>query len=75
MVINVQIMLRHAQSDFDCLMIAQGMENAGATVISVSPCYPKTEMMKFMVIARYNGDEVDINEIDEGISKMLYGDK
>lgn len=48
-------------------MIAQGMENAGASVISVSPCYPKTEMMKFMVIARYNGDEVDINEIDKSI--------
>lgn len=68
----MQIILRHAESDFTALMVAQGMENAGAVVISVSPCYPHTEMMKFMVFARFNLDEVAISDIDKEISKMLY---
>jgi hypothetical protein len=67
-----QIILRHAKSDFDCLMVAQGMEDAGATVISVSPCYPNTDMMKFMVIARYNNEETTPDKIDDQIHLQLF---
>jgi hypothetical protein len=53
-------------------MVAQGMEDAGATVISVSPCYPNTDMMKFMVIARYNNEETTPDKIDDQIHLQLF---
>ena len=70
---NKQIICRHAEDDFYALVIAQAMENAGCTVISIAhdgmhqrqgamiPC------SKFIVFANY-GASTTPDEIDDVIA-------
>lgn len=65
-----QIIVRHANSDFDALRTAQGMEKAGASVFSISHNgMPRPEgaiipSSQFLVWAKYEGplttDEIDL---------------
>lgn len=70
----MRIILRHANTDFDALTIAQGMENAGACVISVSQngmTQPEDGMaptVKFIVWAKYE-DPLTTGEIDDAINR------
>lgn len=69
-----KIIMRHGRDDFDAFRIAQGMENAGAQVFSISPngthqlegaLIPCT---KFIVWAKFE-DPVTPDQIDAMIEK------
>ncbi len=73
-----QIMVRRGKDDFEALLVIQGMENAGATVISVTydgehqqqgamiPC------SKFTVWARVP-DDIQIDDVDKSIDAEIDG--
>ena len=62
-----QILVRTALNDFAVLLTAQGMENAGATVISV---FPVSDM--FRVLCSYDPEKSTPDEIDEEIAERIY---
>jgi hypothetical protein len=61
-----QILLRSAVDDFNVMLTAQGMEDAGATVISVFPVRDW-----FQVLCSYDPDESTPDDIDERIGKQI----
>ena len=73
-----EIIVRKARDDFDALLTAQGMERAGAEVISIAhdgehrqwgamvPC------SKFVIFARVP-DDVKIDDVDKCIDLMIDG--
>jgi hypothetical protein len=61
-----QILLRSAPDDFDVMLTAQGMENAGATVISI---FPVRDF--FQVLCSYDPEKSTPDDIDEHISKQI----
>jgi hypothetical protein len=73
---RMKIIVRHANNDFDALRVAQGMENAGASVFSVAhngmyqPDGALIPSARFVVFGKYEGDEeTRCNEIDKSISR------
>jgi hypothetical protein len=73
----MQIICRHAYTDFNALEIAQGMENAGASVFSITSINIPRERsffdkeiypFSFIVWARYDLP-VTVNSIDHEIRK------
>lgn len=72
----MQIILREASNDLDAYRTAQGMENAGASVFSVtfageSNCaWAVNPVPKFIVWAKYE-DPITVNQIDEAIEREL----
>ena len=71
-----KIMVRKARDDFEALLTAQGMEKAGATVISIA--YDGEHQLdgamiptsKFVVWARVP-DGVQIDDVDENIDTAI----
>ena len=69
-----QIICRYANSDFDALRIAQGMENAGASVFSIAHAgmhQPHGAMIpssKFIVWAKYEAPTTP-DDIDKMIAR------
>jgi hypothetical protein len=69
-------MVRSAPNDFDAMRTAQGMENAGATVISITyngqhqPFGALEPSSKFVVWARVP-DSINIDDVDAAIDKEL----
>ena len=61
-----QILLRSALNDFDVILTAQGMEDAGATVVSVFPVSGW-----FQVLCSYDPDKSTPDNIDECIGKQI----
>lgn len=68
----MDIIVRHAADDFGALLTAQGMEDAGAQVFSVTLNHTHYEARRFLVFARYDPDSVTPDQIDEHIQKLLY---
>ena len=66
-----QVILRHAESDYDALMVAQGMEDAGANVFSVAWNGKPGTMLAFAVMGKYC-DPVTVEAIDEAIERRRY---
>jgi hypothetical protein len=70
------IIVRHAKDDFGALLTAQGIEDAGAQVFSVTLNHTHNhthyETRRFLVFARYDPDSVTPDQIDEHIQKLLY---
>ena len=67
-----QVMVRHGATDYDALMIASGMEAAGASVISVVYTGDRGSMT-YVVFARY-AEPVTLKEIDDAIGVALAGE-
>ena len=67
-----QVMVRHGATDYDALMIASGMEAAGASVISVVFTGDRG-VLAYVVFARY-AEPVTLNEIDDAIEAALTGE-
>lgn len=69
----MQIMLRHAKDDFTALSVANGMEQAGAEVISITdaggPPFSKN-CGRFILWARVQ-DEANISEVDKCIDSII----
>lgn len=61
-----QILLRSASNDFDVMLTAQGMEDAGATVISVFPVRES-----FQVLCSYDPEKSTTDDIDERIRQQI----
>ncbi len=61
-----QILLRSALNDFDVILTAQGMEDAGATVVSV---FRVSDW--FQVLCSYDPEKSTPNDIDEHIGKQI----
>jgi hypothetical protein len=68
------ILIRHAEDDFHAMVIAQGMTNAGAEVISVAfngtrkgGFNGSIDISRFIVFGRFE-DPLTCDEIDAGIS-------
>jgi len=74
----MKIISRHADNDFDAFRTAQGMENAGATVFSIShngmqqPYGAMAPSARFIVWAKVES-EVMIDAVDASITKE-FGD-
>jgi len=68
----MQIIVRHAQDDFFALMTAQGMEDAGAEVFSITPNQTTQRMLKFLIFAKYDASKVTPEAIDACIQKQLF---
>jgi hypothetical protein len=68
----MQIIVRHAQDDFYALMMAQGMEDAGAEVFSITLNQTTQRMLKFLVFAKYDPIKTTTKEIDACIEKRLF---
>lgn len=68
----MQIIVRHAQDDFFALMTAQGMEDAGAEVFSVTLNQTTQRMLKFLIFAKYDAIKVTPEAIDACIQKRLF---
>lgn len=68
-----QIVVRHAKDDFDALLTAQGFEDAGATVISISLNHTKEpdSTSRFLVFARYDSTMVTVHLMDHCINRSL----
>ena len=64
-----QVMCRHAEDDFNALMTASGMTDAGAEVFSVV-WTGRTNMLAYVVFARYEAP-VTPDSIDEAIGRRL----
>lgn len=70
----MRIMVRGAGNDFDALRVAQGMENAGATVFSIThagmhkPFGAIDPSSKFVVWAKVESDS-QIAAVDEAIDR------
>ena len=61
-----QVITRHASDDFYVLLAAQGMENAGATVVSVFPINGY-----FSVLGVYDPEKTTCDQIDTCIEEQL----
>jgi len=61
-----QILLRSALNEFDVILTAQGMEDAGATVISV---FPVSDW--FQVLCSYDPKKSTPDDIDERIGQQI----
>jgi len=61
-----QILLRSALDDFNVMLTAQGMEDAGATVISV---FPVRDL--FQVLCSYDPEKSTPDDIDERIGQQI----
>lgn len=72
------IMMRNAEDDFTALKIAEAMEKAGATVITLTPHgeaqYPAAlaPHVRYIVWARVR-DDAHIREIDQAIDAEYSG--
>ena len=71
----MQIIVRHAEDDFFALMTAQGMEDAGAEVFSITPNQTTQRMLKFLIFAKYDAGKVTPEVIDDCIQKRLFPEK
>lgn len=73
-----EIMVRKGRDDFETLLVASGMEKAGATVISVAYDGEHTQQgamipcSKYVVWARVP-DGVQIDDVDKSIDKEIDG--
>ena len=65
-----QIICRHAEDDFNALMVAQGMADAKADVFSVV-CTGRKNMLAYVVFANYE-TPVTSDSIDEAINLRLF---
>lgn len=72
----MRIMVRHANSDFDAMITANGMEEAGASVFSIThdgmyrPFGAMAPSSRFVVWAKVNSD-ADIDAVDDAIRREL----
>jgi hypothetical protein len=72
---GLKIIVRHAQSDLEALHTAQGMENADASVFSITHdgIHQRYGAMipssKFVVWAKYDESITSPDQIDEAIDK------
>ena len=64
----MEIICRRAESTFDAVATAQGMENAGANVFSITFNPGMNPMFSFSVFAKYDRELVTPTEIDKAIS-------
>jgi hypothetical protein len=69
-----KIMVRHANNDFEAMLTAQGMEEAGADVFSIThdgmhqPFGAMIPSSKFVVWAKVASDEL-FDEVDKAIAR------
>jgi hypothetical protein len=68
----MQIIVRHAKDDFYALMTAQGMEDAGAEVFSITLNQTTQRMLQFLVFAKYDPNKITPDGIDACIQKQLF---
>jgi len=68
----MSIILRHAKSDFCALMTAQGMEDAGCCVLSVTYVSDAPPMLSWVVLGRFRPADTTIEEIDKCIEQRLF---
>ena len=71
----MQIICRHARDDYSALMTAQGMEDAGADVFSITLNTETNSATRFVVFAKYDPDVMcatSPDQIDEAIMRRLY---
>ena len=66
-----KIIARHAKDDFEALMTAQGMENAGACVFSITWTGKYDSMMAYVVFGKYE-PPITPDEIDKSIERVLF---
>ena len=69
-----EIICRHASSNFNCLMTAQGMEDAGCSVISITIDHGAPQPMQWIAWGRYKPGKTSPEQIDQSIIKRLYPD-
>ena len=70
----MEIICRHAKNDFEALMTAQGMEDAGASVFSIT-LNSGNDSFRFIVFAKYDpACIVSPDKIDVAIEKRLWPD-
>jgi hypothetical protein len=67
-----EIICRHAQDDFFALMTAQGMEDAGCCVFSVTHVPSAPSRLGWVVWGRYQSTETTPVEIDKCIERRLF---
>jgi hypothetical protein len=67
-----EVMLRHAPSDYEALMIAQGMQAASGQVISITHVSTAPQILSWVVFCKFNPTETSLNRIDQEIAKFLY---
>ena len=72
---NNTIIIRTTDTVYNAMMTAQAMENVGISVINVSPCYPKSEKLRFMVVGRYDEEQVSTDKLDKEITSLLFPTK
>lgn len=71
----IQIIARHARSDFHAVVTAQGIVNAGASVLSVTydgmhqPDGAMIPSSKFVVFAQFDDTTTSYDKIDEEVEK------
>ena len=65
----MNVICRHASDDFDALLTAQGMEEAGANVFSIVWLGKPGTTMAFGVYATYDRYETSPEDIDKLIDK------
>lgn len=68
----MEIICRPAESTFDAVATAQGMENAGANVFSIAFNPGMNPMFSFSVFAKYDQELVTPTEIDKAIFVQKY---
>lgn len=72
---NMKIICRHADNDFVALLVAQGMENASASIISIAhngmhhPYGAMIPRSKFVVFARVESQAIAL--VDDAIKKEM----
>jgi hypothetical protein len=67
----MQVICRHAKDDFEALMTAQGMEDAGAYVFSIVWTGRSDTMMAYAVFAKYEGPTTP-EVVDEMINRRMF---
>lgn len=68
---NMQVICRHAKDDFEALMTAQGMEDAGATVFSVVWTGRSDTVLSYVVFAKYEAPTTP-DVIDDMIKRRVF---
>ena len=73
-----KVMVRHAPDDFNALMTAQGMEDALATVISITLNHLRhtneESQLRFCIFCAFDPRVATVDDIDACIRKRLYGE-
>jgi len=67
-----QIMCRYAKDDFCALMTAQGMEDAGCCVFSITHVPNAQLMLRWVIWGRFHKTKTTVEEIDRCIEKKLF---